>query len=459
VITPTERAPQKIAPQKIAVIGQGIAGMSAAWLLSQRHDVTVYEAERRFGGHSNTVDVETAVGRLPVDTGFIVYNAANYPNLTALFEHLGVATAFTDMSFGVSLDDGDLEYASTDLFTLFAQRRNLLRPRFWSMLGDVVRFCKTAPSHACALDAQMTSLGDYLGDAGYGRAFQDDHILPQAAAIWSASVEAVRELPAAAFIRFFENHGLLKVLNKPLWRTVVGGSRSYVEKLTARVAAGARLGVAAVRVERTPAGVLVRDVTGRVERFDEVVIACHSDQGLKLLAQPTAAEQALLGAITYMPNTAVLHSDPSFMPKRPKAWSSWNYIRRADETGANRLFVTYWMNLLQDLPRAAPLFVTLNPDREPDSASVILTHQYDHPLFDNAALRAQKQLWSLQGEGGVWWAGAYFGAGFHEDGLQAGLAVAEALGGVRRPWNVANESGRIFLGPTAPAAPALGHAA
>jgi hypothetical protein len=443
------------APKKIAVIGQGIAGMSAAWLLAPRHRVTVYEAERRFGGHSNTIDVDTPAGRLPVDTGFIVYNEANYPNLAALFRHLDVPTAFTDMSFGVSLDDGDLEYASTDLSSLFAQRRNLLRPRFWSMLGDVVRFCRTAPSHACALDAAMTSLGDYLGEAGYGRPFQDDHILPQAAAIWSASVDAVRELPAAAFIRFFENHGLLKVLNKPLWRTVVGGSRTYVAKLTAAVCAGARLGTAAVRIERTQAGVLVRDAAGQVERFDEVVVACHADQGLRLLAQPTGAERALLGAIRYLPNTAVLHSDPSFMPRRAKAWSSWNYVRRAGEDGERQLFVTYWMNLLQDLPRAAPLFVTLNPDRAPDPDRTILTQQYEHPLFDGPALRAQKQLWSLQGEGGVWWCGAYFGAGFHEDGLQAGLAVAEALGGVRRPWSVPNESARIFLGAPPAPAPAL----
>ena len=277
--------------QKIAVIGQGIAGMSAAWLLSQRHRVTVYEAEPRFGGHGHTVDAPSPAGPIPVDMGFIVYNAPNYPNLTAMLEHLNVRTAFTDMSFGVSLDNGDLEYASTDLFTLFAQRRNLVRPRFWSMLGDVVRFCKTAPSHACALDARMTSLGDYLGEAGYGRPFQDDHILPQAAAIWSASVEAVRELPAASFIRFFENHGLLKILDKPLWRTVVGGSRSYVEKLTEALAPTARLGVAATRIERTPAGVMVHDAHGGVERFDQVVLACHADQGLAMLAQPTASER------------------------------------------------------------------------------------------------------------------------------------------------------------------------
>lgn len=440
---------------KVAVIGQGIAGMSAAWLLSQRHRVTVYEAEARFGGHSHTVDAPSAAGPIPVDMGFIVYNEANYPNLTALFRHLEVPTDFTDMSFGVSLDDGDLEYASTDLFTLFAQRRNLLRPRFWSMLSDVVRFCRQAPSHACALDASMTSLGEYLGEAGYGRPFQDDHILPQAAAIWSASVEAVRELPAAAFIRFFENHGLLKILDKPLWRTVTGGSRQYVSRLTAAVSQTARLGCAAVRIERTPGGVLVRDAAGHVERYDQVVVACHADQGLKLLAKPTPAQQAVLGAFSYTQNVAVLHSDASFMPKRRKAWSSWNYLGDSHADGARRLCVTYWMNLLQDLPRETPLFVTLNPIREPDPAKVIRTEQFDHPLFDAAALRAQKQLWSVQGEDGVWWCGAYAGAGFHEDGLQAGLAVAEALGGVRRPWSVPNESGRIYLGETAPRTPVL----
>ena len=439
--------------KEIAVIGQGVAGMAAAWLLSQKHRVTVYEAEPRFGGHSHTVDVQTAAGPVPVDMGFIVYNEANYPNLAALFRHLGAPTRYTDMSFGVSLDDGDLEYASSDLTTLFAQPLNLLRPRFWSMLGDVVRFCRQAPSHACALDAQMTSLGDYLGAAGYGRAFQDDHILPQAAAIWSASVEAVRELPAAAFIRFFENHGLLKILDKPLWRTVVGGSRTYVERLTAALAPTARLGLAATRVQRTPDGVVVTDAREGAQRFDEVVIACHADQGLALLAQPTPAERDVLGAFSYTPNLAVLHSDARLMPRRRKAWSSWNYIGAKGDAAVRELCVTYWMNLLQGLPRETPLFVTLNPFHPPDPDKVLRTERYRHPLFDAAALRAQKQLWRLQGAGGVWWCGAYFGSGFHEDGLQAGLAVAESLGGVRRPWTVANELGRIFVEPRSAMAP------
>jgi predicted NAD/FAD-binding protein len=433
---------------KIAVIGQGIAGMAAAWLLTPRHRVTVYEAEPRFGGHSHTVEAPSASGPIPVDMGFIVYNEANYPNLAALFRFLDVPTAFTDMSFGVSLDDGDLEYASTDLSTLFAQPRNLLRPRFWSMLGDLVRFCRQAPAHACTLDARMTSLGDYLGEAGYSRAFQDDHILPQAAAIWSASVDAVRELPAAAFIRFCDNHGLLKILDKPLWRTVVGGSRVYVEKLTRPVREGARLDCAAVRIERGADGVVVRDVTGHAERYDEVVVACHANQGLALLDAPTPAERAILGAFSYTRNRAVLHSDPSLMPRRRRAWSSWNYLGRPANQGRRDLCVTYWMNLLQSLPREHELFVTLNPFHEPDPKRVVRVEEYDHPLFDAAALQAQKQLWSVQGEGGLWWCGSYFGAGFHEDGLQAGLAVAEALGGVRRPWCVERESARIFLGPT-----------
>ncbi len=441
------------------MVGQGIAGMSAAWLLGQRHSVTVYEAEPRFGGHSHTVEAPGPGGPVPVDMGFIVYNEANYPNFTALLKHLGAPSAFTDMSFGVSLDDGDLEYASTDLGTLFAQPRNLLRPRFWSMLSDLVRFSRQAPGHACALDARMTSLGDYLGEAGYGRPFQDDHLLPQAAAIWSATVEAARELPAAAFIRFCENHGLLKILGKPLWRTVVGGSREYVRRLTAPLA-DARLGVAATRVVRTPAGVLVAGADGRTECYDGVVIACHADQGLALLAQPTAAERQILGAFSYTQNLAVLHADASFMPQRRKAWSSWNYLGQTRSDGPGRaLCVTYWMNLLQDLPRETPLFVTLNPVRPPDPARTLRTERYAHPLFDAAALRAQKRLWSVQGEGGVWWAGAYCGAGFHEDGLQAGLAVAEAIGGVRRPWNVPDESGRIYLGPSAAPARPLERAA
>ncbi|HEY5070722.1 MAG TPA: NAD(P)/FAD-dependent oxidoreductase [Caulobacteraceae bacterium] len=434
-------------PLKIAIVGSGISGMSAAWLLSREHAVTLYEAAPRLGGHSHTVAAPTSEGSVAVDMGFIVYNEANYPNLAALFRHLGVKTKPSDMGFAVSLDDGGLEYSGTDLTTLFAQWRNLVRPRFWSMLADLVRFYRDAPGHACALDAKMTSLGDYLNGQGYGRAFQDDHLLPQAAAIWSASVRDIRSYPAAAFIRFCENHGLLNILDRPLWRTVEGGSRAYVALLTAAYADRVRTARPVTGIARTPTGVVVRDALGGTERFDEVVVATHADEGLRLIDKPTARERALLGAFAYTRNHAVLHSDTCLMPRRRRTWSAWNYVGRTGPDGEQELSVTYWMNRLQGLPLHSPLFVTLNPRRAPDPTTVIRSEVYEHPLFDAAAMCAQRDLWSLQGNGGLWWCGAYFGAGFHEDGLQAGLAVAEALGGRRRPWSAPNESGRIHLGP------------
>jgi predicted NAD/FAD-binding protein len=435
---------------KIAVVGAGISGMSAAWLLNQAHHVTLYEAQPRLGGHSQTVDAPAARGDIPVDMGFIVYNELNYPNLTALFSHLSVPTKASNMGFAVSLDDGRVEYGGDNLVTLFSQVRNLVRPRFWAMLRDLLRFYREAPGHACALDAEGASLGDYLKAQGYGRAFQDDHLIPQAAAIWSASARDIRDYPAAAFIRFCENHGLLKILDRPMWRTVDGGSRAYVQRLTASLAGRIRQGAPVVGVARTGEGVMVRDASGHAEHFDQVVMATHADQGLQLLDAPTARERAVLGAFGYTRNIAVLHSDLALMPRRRGAWSAWNYIGRGDAGGDQHLCVTYWMNRLQDLPRETPLFVTLNPVIAPDPAKIIRTETYEHPRFDGAALRAQNELWSLQGEGGLWWCGAYFGSGFHEDGLQAGLAVAEQLGGLRRPWTVAGESDRIRLTPGAP---------
>lgn len=438
-------------PLDIAVIGSGISGMSAAWLLSQRHNVTVYEKERRIGGHSHTVEAPTRDGPVPVDMGFIVYNEANYPNLTALFEHLGVHTKGSDMSFGVSLDDGRLEYSSNSALSLFAQKRNLLSPRFWSMLTDLVRFYREAPAHCCALDQRLTSLGDYLCEQGYSRAFQDDHLLPQAAAIWSTSAQGIRDFPAAAFIRFCQNHGLLKLKGRPEWLTVDGGSRAYVEKLTAAYADRVRPGRGALSVMRDGEGVRVLDAQGAVRRFDQVVIAAHADQALAMLDDPSPQEQALLGAFRYTPNRAVLHTDERLMPRRKNCWSSWNYVGRTPDGSGDpdadggELCVSYWMNKLQVLPAHTPLFVTLNPGREPDPRRVVHAETYEHPLFDAAAIRAQRRLWSLQGARNTWFCGSYFGSGFHEDGLQAGLACAEALGGVRRPWRVEGESDRIHL--------------
>lgn len=421
--------------------------MSAAWLLSQRHDVTVYEREDRIGGHSNTVDVSVGEATLPVDTGFIVYNEAAYPNLTALFAHLGVPTQPTEMSFAVSLDNGSLEYSGTDLAGLFAQKRNILRPRFWSMLSDIKRFYREAPNDIAALGEVYMSLGDYLDRRGYSAAFCDDHLLPMAAAIWSAPPETMLAYPAASFIRFHENHGLLQVTNRPQWRTVTGGSRAYIERLTGAYADRIRLGVGAACIRRTDDHIEVHDSDGGVEHFDAIVIASHADQSLALLDDASASERELLGAFRYSENLAILHTDPALMPRRRAAWSSWNYIGNREHGVSDGCTVSYWMNRLQNLWSPDPLFVTLNPQRAPEPGRFIQLEHYEHPIFDAGAMQAQRRLWSLQGQRNTWFCGSYFGSGFHEDGLQSGLAVAEALGGVRRPWSVENESARIFLTP------------
>ncbi|MEO8112753.1 MAG: FAD-dependent oxidoreductase [Phenylobacterium sp.] len=427
-------------PLRIAVVGGGIAGLSAAWLLSQRHRVTLYEAGGRLGGHAHTVDV----GATPVDTGFIVYNEPNYPNFTALLDHLGVASRPADMALSVSLDDGAFEYSSFGALGLFAQGRNLFSARFWGMLRDVTRFYRHGPRDLAALEAPLTSLDDYLAAKGYCQAFRDDHLLPQAAAIWSTPLGAIREYPAAALIRFFQNHGMMQLFGRGLWRTVEGGSRAYVAKLAEAFRGEVRPGARVVDVRRDPGGVTLRDAAGRVERFDAVVIAAHGDAALALLDDPSPHERRLLGAFRYSRNLAVLHTDPGLMPKRRRAWTSWNHIgrRNAPDQGC----VTYWMNRLQGLKAAENLFVTLNPTRPIAPEAVLRTEVYDHPLFDAGAIAAQGQLWSLQGVRRTWFCGSYFGHGFHEDALQAGLAVAEQLGGVRRPWRVAEESGRIHLG-------------
>ncbi len=421
--------------------------MSAAWLLSRAHDVTMFESAARAGGHSYTVDARGQGGDIPVDMGFIVYNTPSYPNLVALFDHLKVPTKPCNMGFAVSLDRGRVEYGGDNLVTLFSQGSNLVRPRFWSMLKDLLRFYKEAPAEVAALHDDTLTLGDYLDTRGYGPAFQNDHLLPQASAIWSASTREIRAYPATAFIRFYENHGLLKITGRPEWRTVDGGSRAYVSRLLAdfngRLVLDSKIG----RVEATPHGPVVH-AESAAEGFDAVVMATHADDGLALLNAPSWRQAELLGAFKYMRNETILHSDRDLMPRRRRVWSAWNYLGRTNAAGDAALCVTYWMNRLQGLPAEPPLFVTLNPITAPAPVSVMRRETFHHPRFDAAALRAQRSLWSIQGEGGVWWCGAYFGAGFHEDGLQSGLAVAEAIGGVRRPWAVAGESSRIALKPT-----------
>ncbi len=430
--------------RRIAVIGSGISGLSAAWLLSQTEDVTLYEADGRIGGHSNTVDVDYKGKTIPVDTGFIVYNEANYPNLVSLFEHFDVPTAASYMSFAASVDGGDFEYNS-DPSGLLGQRSNVVRPRFWRMISDVIKFSRQSKTLCSDPRWADISLSEYLEASGYSHGYMRDHILPMAAAIWSSSAQDIRDYPLHAFVRFFRNHGLFDLYNRPVWRTVDGGSRSYVEKLVSAFNGTIRLGTPIAKIERTGGVVSITDRNGHCDIFTDVLIATHADQALAMLGDADEEERALLGAFGYTHNRAVLHTDAKLMPKRKAVWSSWNYIGERDWNGDDPLCVTYWMNRLQNIDKNYPLFVTLNPSREIDPAKIYQEFDYTHPLFDKHAMAAQRQLWRLQGRRGTWFAGAHFGSGFHEDGLQSGLAAAESMGSVGRPWSVKNPSGRIFV--------------
>jgi predicted NAD/FAD-binding protein len=433
-------------PLNIAVIGTGISGLSAAWLLSQKHDVTVFEAADRVGGHSHTVDYESTSGPVSVDTGFIVYNEVTYPNLTALFRTLDVPTAPSNMSFSVSLNQGAYEYSGGTGFGLLAQKSNLINPRFWSMISDIMRFYRHAVRDLPSMGDM--SLDEYLARNAYGRAFREDHLYPMAAAIWSTPAMEVGDYPAANFVKFCRNHGLLEMWGRPLWRTVKGGSREYVDRMTERFSDSIRVSTPIGAIRRLAGRVEISDAKGNAQIFDDVVIATHADQALKMLTDASAEERRVLGAFRYSRNEAILHNDTSLMPMRRAAWSSWNYLSD-DREGFSQPSITYWMNKLQPLGAAPPTFVTLNPCRMPREETIISREVYEHPVFDLATDRAQQEIWSLQGLRNTWFCGAHFGSGFHEDGLQAGLAVAEDLGGVRRPWQVATESARIVRKPVA----------
>ncbi|MCG2585339.1 NAD(P)/FAD-dependent oxidoreductase [Massilia sp. TS11] len=411
---------------KIAVIGAGIAGMAAARQLHLAGmQVSLFEAGSYFGGHSNTVDVTVEGQRFGVDTGFLVFNERTYPNLIALFEELGVPSVTSDMSFSVKLENG-LEWAGADLDTVFAQRRNLLRPQFWGMLRDILRFNRAATAIARGLDSGGTTLGAYLDRHGYGAAFRDWYLLPMAACIWSCPVEQMLAFPLLSFARFCDNHGLLQLTDRPQWRTVRGGSRVYVERLLAQLPdkrlATPVLGVA--RVAGLNGGFVRVRHTGGSEMFDHVVLACHSDQALALLEDARHDERSVLGAIRYQPNHAVLHTDASCLPRARKAWSAWNYERGGQD---QRVCVHYLLNMLQPLPVETPVVVSLNPVHAPDPRQVLAEFEYAHPVFDDGALAAQLRLGSLQGRDHTWFAGAWTGYGFHEDGLKSGLEVAARL--------------------------------
>lgn len=428
----------------IAVIGSGISGLSAAWLLSRAHDVTLYEKGPVLGGHSNTVVVDTPEGAVPVDTGFIVFNELNYENLCALFRHLKVETAASSMGFAVSVENGRMEYSGRHLNGLFGQRRNIIKPRHWRLVGDILRFFREAEAQARTVPDDM-SIGDFLRLHGYSEVFIEDHLLPISAAIWSTPARSMLDFPAKTFIEFFANHHLLRVNNRPQWRTVRNGSREYVKKLIAdaRFASvtGARIGT----IERGSDGVTLVFGDGQRRRFDAVVMATHADDALALLADPSPEEREILGAFDWTENRTVLHTDPRFMPRRKHLWSAWNYRRTGGDAGAD-LSLTYWMNRLQPLKTKTPIFVSLNPGHDFAPGAVQYETTYTHPLFDAKAIRAQSEFWRVQGQGGVWYAGAWLGYGFHEDGLQSGLEVAERIGGVRRPWQVEKARDRIAHG-------------
>jgi predicted NAD/FAD-binding protein len=415
---------------RIAVVGAGIAGLGAAWLLSRRHDVVLYEAEGRLGGHARTVEVPGPQGPIPVDTGFIVFNHINYPHLTGLFRHLGVATKKSDMSFAVSVDNGAIEYGCKTVNAVLAQRANALRPAFWRMIRDIMVFNRTALAVA-QRDPQMTIEG-LIQHQRLGEWFTRYYLLPMSGAIWSTPREQMRSFPALALAQFFENHGLLSLNGQHQWWTVDGGSREYVRRMAATMRAEVRLNSPVDRIERSGGGVTVHAAGAPAERFDQVVFACHSDQTLRLLADADLTERRVLERVRYQPNHAILHTDASQMPRRRACWSSWVYqaSRKNDEDTAS---VTYWMNSLQGIPNDTPLFMTLNPARPIPEDKILDEHVCHHPQFDLHALAAQAELPSVQGRRGTWFCGAWTRNGFHEDGLASAITVAERLG-VSPPW-------------------------
>jgi predicted NAD/FAD-binding protein len=430
---------------KVAVIGAGVSGLGAAFALKDTHDFVLYEKDARLGGHANTATIDYNGQAIDVDTGFIVYNARNYPNLVGLLNTLGVESRETDMSFAFACRK--LEWSSNFPRGVFAQKRNLVNPRFLRMLADIRRFNDTALGDLEAGRLTDLTLSGYLRLRGFSPTFESNYLLPMGAAIWSTSEHGIGDVPAESFVRFFANHNLLQMV-QPTWRTIKGGSRQYVDRIATLIGDRVRPGAAKIR-RPARGGVEVVDAHGEVDHFDHVILACHSDQALGLLSDPDLEERAFLGAIRYSQNKAYLHRDQSLMPRRRNAWGSWNYL--LDPATQQPNGVTYWMNSLQAIDNARPLFVSLNPATRPDPALTFGEYDYDHPQFDTPSLAAQRRFSRIQGRGGVWYAGAWLGYGFHEDGLTSGLRAALALGGAT-PWSFVDH--RIEGGPLTPPAEA-----
>lgn len=418
---------------RIAVIGSGISGLAASYLLSPHYETHLFENSNRIGGHSHTVDATTSDGNIPVDTGFIVYNSLNYPNLVGLFAHLGIQTENTDMSFGISVGEGRCEYEGS-LRGLMAQPSNLLKISYWSMIIDLVRFYKTAVGKVNA-GPENETLGEFIKREKYGKPFINDHLLPMAAAIWSCPAETMMAFPARSFIQFMDNHQLLNFITRPQWRTVTGGSRQYVNKIIASLGDRIHPSTNITSLRREAGGVML-SIEGQGDvYFDYVVMAAHADQSLGLISDASEDEKRVIGAFDFQPNRVILHSDERLMPKRKAAWASWSYLKSdGAEEGGSDLCVTYWMNRLQNLKTKQPLLVTLNPTIEPNPDLVQGSYLYDHPVFDDKAIKAQTELPDLQGQNGLYFCGAWTRYGFHEDGLMSAVAVAKSLGATI-PWN------------------------
>jgi predicted NAD/FAD-binding protein len=408
--------------KRVAVIGAGISGLASAYFLARRHQVTVFEAASYAGGHTNTVDVELDGMRYPVDTGFLVFNDRTYPNLIALFRELGVRAHPSDMSFSVSVEKGRFEWAGTNLNTLFGQRRNLFSPRLIGMVRDILRFNRNATDYLAQMQQAPKSLAQLLESNAYGAAFRDDYLLPMAGCIWSCAPGDILDFPAATFLQFCLNHGLLQVSNRPQWKTVVGGGREYVHRILGTLS-DVRLNTPVLAVRPSGGGAEITSSSG-TEHFDAVVMATHAPQTLAMLSEPTAQQAQLLSAIRYQENTAVLHTDRSLLPRRQRVWSAWNYLASERVAGVRPVCVSYLINRLQPLPFRTPVIVTLNPVEPVDPAQLIQQFTYEHPVFDQAAIDAQEQLNSIQGTSGIWFAGAWTGYGFHEDGLKSALRIA-----------------------------------
>ncbi|MEE4100697.1 NAD(P)/FAD-dependent oxidoreductase [Pseudomonas viridiflava] len=411
---------------KIAVVGSGIAGLTSAYLLNRSHDVTVFESSDWIGGHTHTVDVQVDGRHHAIDTGFIVFNDWTYPNFIKLLGQLDVAFKPTEMSFSVHDPRTGVEYNGNNLNSLFAQRSNLLSPKFWGMLRDILRFNRLAiedlENQRIAAD---TTLGEYLKNGGYGQRFIDHYIVPMGAAIWSMSLADMLGFPLQFFVRFFKNHGLLSVTNRPQWCVIEGGSRSYIEPLTASFREKIRLSCPVTRVERDQDGVTLHSAMG-TERFDKVIFACHSDQALAMLAEPSSAEQSVLGALRYAENDVVLHTDTRLLPDRRLAWASWNYRLGGGEQ--QLAAVTYDMNILQGIESDTTFCVSLNQNAAIDPEKVIGRYRYAHPQYSLQAVAAQARWEEINGVDHTWYCGAYWSNGFHEDGVVSGLRVAKAFG-------------------------------